>query len=170
MPRRAGSIRSEAARRNTTTYRIRAERARGRGFRSYAYELEQRNLLRNLELRPNFIRPEDIPLAAQEGGIQGPSSIVSPDPDWDYYWPTRTINPPRPRTLQSRYSRQYECLEVVFRDGTQYHYSDVPEAIWMQFKRTESPGRYINRVLDEFPRDYGGWGSIVGEACAKPGV
>lgn len=174
MARRAGSIRSEAARRGVTTYRIRAERARGRGFRSYAQELEERNRLRGQLLHPNFLRPEDIPIAAQEGGIQGPSAIASPDPDWDYYWPTRSINPPRPRTLQARYSRQYQCLEVVFRDqksnSGRWHYSQVPEAIWMQFKRTESPGRYINRVLNEFPYGEGGWGSIVGEACNQPGV
>lgn len=92
-------------------------------------------------------------------GTQGPFG-PSPAPAWDYYWPTRTICPPRPRTLQARYSADQRRLEVIFRDGTPWHYDEVPPGIWTRFKRVESPGRYINAVLNGYPYGHGGWGSI----------
>jgi hypothetical protein len=52
---------------------------------------------------------------------------------------------------------------VIFRDGTPWHYEEVPEQIWVGFKRNWSPGRFINDVLNNFPYGQGGWGSIVGE-------
>lgn len=159
-------------------YRARQERSRGRGFRSYTLERRERQRLQSVEahptlqLRPGFIRPGEW---VEAHGLQGPSS-PSPDtdpttniPDWDYYWPTRTINPPRPRTLQARYSARYERIEVVFRDGSPaspnatWHYDNVPPEIWTAFKRNESPGRFINSTLNYFPYGAGGWGSIVGE-------
>lgn len=158
-------------------YRSRQERARQRGFRSYAQERRERFRLQGLQLHPNFLRPGDFPLTSEEAytGIQGPFS-PSPDfdpstqtPDWDYYWPTRTsfphdsTNKQGPRTLQARYSRRFQWLEVVFRDGTPWHYEEVPPNLWQSFKRTASPGKFINAVLNDFPYGYGGWGNIVGE-------
>jgi hypothetical protein len=164
-------------------YRTRQERSRLRGFRSYTQERTERQRLQQIEahpslqLREGFVRPGQW-TERPEGphGLQGPNS-PSPDldpttgiPDWDYYWPTRTINPPRPRTLQARYSARYETLEVVFRDGSPaspnatWHYSRVPPEVWVGFKRAESPGRFINSTLNFFPYGAGGWGSIVGES------
>jgi hypothetical protein len=163
--------------------RARNELARGRGFRTYAHERRERQRLTQIErhptlqLRSGFRRPGEWQ-EREDGphGMQGPFS-PSPDtdpttsiPDWDYYWPTRTINPPRPRTLQARYSARYETIEVIFREGSPaspnatWHYSRVPPEVWTAFKRTESPGRFINSTLNFFPYGAGGWGSIVGEA------
>jgi hypothetical protein len=105
-----------------------------------------------------------FPLVSTEEphGFQGPWQ-PSPDPDWDYYSPTRTAFPDRPRTVQSRYSRKYQTLEVEFRDGTYWHYDEVPPGIWNRFKRIDSPGRYINAVLNGYPYGQGGFGSILGE-------
>lgn len=147
-------------------YRARMERSRQRGFGGYTHERRERQRLQaieshpTLQLRENFLRPGEW--TDQPHGLQGPFG-PSPEPDWDYYWPTRTINPPRPRTLQARYSRQLGRLEVIFRDGTPWHYDDIPDNIWTAFKRNESPGRFINATLNYFPYGHGGWGSIVGE-------
>ena len=66
--------------------------------------------------------------------------------------PTRTSNPGRPRTLAAGYDGQTDTLTVVFREGAQYEYYDVSSAEWQQFKRSASPGRFINR---RFPgKDY----------------
>jgi hypothetical protein len=74
-----------------------------------------------------------------------------------------STNPNRPRIVQARYSARLSTLEVVFRDGTAWHFDCVPPEVWRNFKRVVSPGRYLDRVLKGFPNGQGGWGSIVGQ-------
>lgn len=66
------------------------------------------------------------------------------------YQPTPSINPPRPRTLAAGYDKSTETLRVRFRDGAIYEYYDVPERVWRNFKRVKSPGRAINRTLNQY--------------------
>lgn len=66
------------------------------------------------------------------------------------YTPTPSINPPRPRTVGAGYSKDTQTLRVKFRDGAIYEYYDVPPNVWRNFKRVKSPGRHINRVLDNY--------------------
>jgi hypothetical protein len=159
-------------------YLARQQRSRLRGFRGYALERRERQRLQAVEehpsreLREGFRRPGEW---QEPSGLQGPYS-PSPDtdpttniPDWDYYWPTRTINPPRPRTLQARYSSRAQRIEVIFREGSPaspdatWHYERVPPEVWTAFKRAESPGRFINSTLNYFPYGSGGWGTLVGQ-------
>lgn len=67
------------------------------------------------------------------------------------YQPTPSINPPRPRTLAAGYDRNTQTLRVRFRDGTPWEYYDVPPRVWQNFKRVKSPGRFINRTLNNYP-------------------
>lgn len=75
--------------------------------------------------------------------------------------PTKTINPPRPRTLEAGWQRITDenhpaypgILRVRFRDGTPWEYYGVPASVWQRFKRVQSPGRFINRVLNDY--EYG---------------
>lgn len=71
--------------------------------------------------------------------------------------PTNTSNPLRPRTLRAGYIKDRGAAEgtlwVVFRDGTPWEYYDVPQNVWRNFRRVKSPGRFINRVLNNY--DYG---------------
>lgn len=71
--------------------------------------------------------------------------------------PTNTSNPAHPRTLRAGYLKERGAatgtLWVVFRDGTPWEYYDVPQQVWRNFRRVKSPGRFINRVLNNF--DYG---------------
>ena len=168
MPEPAESLRAEAARRGISLYRVRAERARADTGATYRQDREERFRRQHIEGQraqgKPLPAPGDFPTTSEEEphGVQGPFG-PTPDPAWDYYWPTRTINPPRPRTLQARYSRNLNRIEVIFRDGTAWHYDEVGPGIWTRFKRTDSPGRYINAVLNGYPYGRGGWGSIVGE-------
>ena len=66
------------------------------------------------------------------------------------YTPTPSINPPRPRTQAAGYSKDTQTLRVKFRDGPVYEYYDVPETVWNNFKRVKSPGRAINRTLNNY--------------------
>lgn len=82
----------------------------------------------------------DALMQAQEGD----DSLLLP------YQPTPSINPPRPRTLAAGYDSKGRVLRVRFRDGTPWAYYDVPPNIWQNFKRSKSPGRFINRVLNNY--------------------
>ncbi len=67
------------------------------------------------------------------------------------YQPTPSINPPRPRTLAAGYDRDTETLRIRFRDGTPWEYYNVPPRVWRNFKRVKSPGRFVNRTLNQYP-------------------
>lgn len=82
-------------------------------------------------------------LAIQEAKL-GDDTILLP------YQPTPSINPPRPRTMAAGYDRQTKTLRIRFREGAVYAYNDVPPRVWNNFKRVKSPGRFINRVLNNY--------------------
>jgi hypothetical protein len=106
---------------------------------------------------------------ADRRGMQGPFG-PSPDPDWDYYWPTKTKTPPGRKYSQfARYSRALGRMEVVFRDGTPWSWEDVPVQMWGAFKFSygssydflRAPTSPTQMILGR--GSHGGWGSIVGE-------
>lgn len=72
------------------------------------------------------------------------------DTDLFPYSPTPSINPPRPRTLGMGYSRETQTFRVKFRDGAVYEYYDVPPNVARNMQRVKSPGRAINRTLNNF--------------------
>lgn len=51
------------------------------------------------------------------------------------------------------YNSNTQTLYVKFRDGTPWEYRGVPANVWRNFRRSSSPGRFINRVLNSY--DYG---------------
>lgn len=73
------------------------------------------------------------------------------------YQPTPSINPPRPRTLAAGYDPETETLRVRFRDGVGYEYYQVPRRVWNNFKRVKSPGRAINRTLNNYSYSRADW-------------
>jgi hypothetical protein len=68
------------------------------------------------------------------------------------YFPTKTINPPDPRTNAAGYDSVAQVLYVEWGDGgPAYNYYNVTPQEWRAFRRAPSPGRYINRVLNYHP-------------------
>lgn len=66
------------------------------------------------------------------------------------YFPTPTINPQDPRTAAAGYDKATRTLRVEWGDGgVAYNYYDVDPAEWRGFRRAKSPGRYINRRLND---------------------
>lgn len=61
------------------------------------------------------------------------------------------------RVTEARYDSGLQQVQVIFRDGTPWVYDGVPENIWRNFRRSSSPGRYINRVLNGFSHYHGGF-------------
>ena len=73
------------------------------------------------------------------------------------YQPTPSINPPRPRTLAAGYDAKTQTLRIRFRDGVGYEYYNVPPRVWRNFKRVKSPGRAVNRVLNNYEYSRADW-------------
>lgn len=86
-------------------------------------------------------------LAAEEDWESfGTPDVEAPSAS-EYYSPTRSINPPRPRTREMSYNRQTRTLRVVYRDGGTYEYFNVPGPIWYRIRQVRSPGRFIDRNI-----------------------
>jgi hypothetical protein len=162
-----------AARDYKAEYAREKQLAQQRGFSSTRQQDQMRAAARRAGHDPtsrsmyNFQRPDQE--APREAGLQGPYG-PTPSPDWDYYWPTQTRRPERKYTQMARYSRQLQCLEVVFRDGTPWHWAPVEEDWWVAFKRFPSTYDFLRGPMAPLPAIKGigapgGWGSIVGEAC-----
>jgi hypothetical protein len=140
-------------------YRARVARARGRGFTSYRSERlsnqgkpEAANALTTRTTPGQVTRRAVVQrgtyLGREEGTEFDPSFGFVPDID-----PTRTINPGRPRTKQAGYDPATKTLRIRFREGVVYGYYDVPPSVWRDFRRTPSPGKFINSTLNSF--EYG---------------
>lgn len=67
------------------------------------------------------------------------------------YFPTRTSNPEDPRTAAAGYDRSTRTLRVEWGDGgPAYNYYNVEPAVWQRMRKSASPGRFINRVLNNY--------------------
>lgn len=71
------------------------------------------------------------------------------------YRPTKTTWPgngwKHRRTTAAGYDRLTETLRVqFFTNGAVYDYYNVPPAVARQFRRAESPGKFINSVLNGY--------------------
>lgn len=76
----------------------------------------------------------------EELGVNAPTAT-------EFYAPTRSSYPPRPRTRTMRYDRQRRILTIQFRDGGTYDYFDVPSSIWYRIRQVRSPGRFIDNNI-----------------------
>lgn len=47
------------------------------------------------------------------------------------------------------YDIDSRVLEIAFRNGTVYHYQNVPQQTWAQLMRAASKGRYFDRAIRE---------------------
>lgn len=104
---------------------------------------EQRRLRERLE---DYERDEALRFGRQEGvGEVIPFT----------YRPTKTTWPgngwKHRRTTAAGYDRLTQTLRVqFFTNGAVYDYYDVPPAVARQFRRAESPGKFINSVLNGY--------------------
>jgi hypothetical protein len=58
------------------------------------------------------------------------------------------------RVARARYDYGKREIHVIFKDGTPWVYGtdgSVPTAVWHRMRRTASPGKFINRVLNDYP-------------------
>lgn len=95
--------------------------------------------------RAKMLREIDYDTAMQlQAAKEGDDESLLP------YQPTPSINPPRPRTLAAGYDPKTQTLRVRFRDGTPWAYFDVPPRVWRNFQKVQSPGRFINRTLNQY--------------------
>lgn len=65
--------------------------------------------------------------------------------------PGKWVSMSSSRVNAARYDSGLEQVQVVFKDGTPWVYDGVPQNVWRGFRRSASPGKYINRVLNGYP-------------------
>jgi len=62
------------------------------------------------------------------------------------------------RINEAGYDRDSQRLYVRFQKGqTPWTYEGVPENVWRNFRRSASPGAYVNRVLNSYDYHRGEW-------------
>jgi hypothetical protein len=165
--RSRASAKREANRRRTTANNVRGYVTPGPTVRTPLPSAEQ---LLAMDGGPSSVVDAEGKLLTAEALLrltseqQGASTAIE---EGTYHFPqvspTKTINPPRPRTLESGWERIRSAdhpsypgiLRVRFRDGTPWEYHNVPADVWQRFKRVQSPGRFINRVLNQYPYNRG---------------
>lgn len=54
----------------------------------------------------------------------------------------------------SEIGHEDETLSVRFKNGTEYHYSNVPKGIFAQLVEAASVGRTFNELIKRKPSDY----------------
>ena len=47
------------------------------------------------------------------------------------------------------YDKESETLEITFKNGAKYRYSDVPEAIYKRIFSSDSPGKFFRDVISK---------------------
>jgi hypothetical protein len=115
--------------------------------------------LRNSEWATQSGQPAQWPTADvldQEEEAQYASGVSNIELDFQ----TRTINPPRPRTVAAGYDPASQTLRIKFRPGAStkspggavYDYFDVTEKEYWAVQHAISTGRFINNQLDA--KDY----------------
>lgn len=67
------------------------------------------------------------------------------------------------RIARARYDKGLQQIQVEFIDGTPWVYDSVPQNVWRNFRRTTSPGRYVNRVLNNYPYWHGAFDTTSGD-------
>ena len=70
----------------------------------------------------------------------------------------------------ARYSSIYKRMEVIFRDGTPWHWDNVDPFAWRVFRSPNTPSTYdfLRGPQAPLPEEYGkgahgGWGHVIDE-------
>lgn len=61
------------------------------------------------------------------------------------------------RVSEMRYDPGLRAIDVIFVDSTPWTYQNVDEDVFNRFLTSESPGRFINNVLNSYPHHRGGF-------------
>jgi len=137
----------------------------GRQIRSYPVEIQQeivgreqeraeyRQRKRTRNALADAIGGDDTALFTQDLRAQSSWTLKHPDR------PESPSNPRRPRAEAAGYDSRSQTVRIRFRvgadkmfpNGAVYEYYNVPRSVWRNLQRSNSPGRYIDRVLDTYP-------------------
>lgn len=75
--------------------------------------------------------------------------VETPSPDDDDFWVFDSS-----RVAEAAYDRAAGNLYVRFQRPTpgqvEYIYRGIPASVWRNFKRSQSPGRFVNRILNQY--------------------
>lgn len=92
-----------------------------------------------------------------------PAAISTADPDEAENVPGNWYTFDSSRIQEAAYDNGAQRLYVRFvkpvhSGGTPWTYEGVPQNVWNNLKRSQSPGKFVNRVLNDFDYHPGRWG------------
>lgn len=94
---------------------------------------------------PNAGRHQPTKKTNAHVGTSGSRTADYVPGDW-YYFPNSS------RVSAARYDPDNLILEVSWVDGgLNYLYQDVPSTVWRNMRRVSSVGKFVNRVLNDYP-------------------
>lgn len=119
-----------------------------------AAEVYERTFGRPAVTRPPSLPESEFDESVEISRLENPAALTTElpgelkrEPD---YWYSFISS----RVLEAGYDSESARLFVRFVKprpmGTPWIYENVPPNVWRNFRRSESPGRYINRVLNNF--------------------
>jgi hypothetical protein len=88
-----------------------------------------------------------------ESNTGAPDEIETLPHDWWTFDSTR-INE---ATYDSASERLYVRFVKPHGEGTPWTYENVPANVWRNLRRSQSPGRFVNRVLNNYSNHRGEW-------------
>lgn len=96
-------------------------------------------------VQPGFVETPEAEVLRELGNQQRGGQVQIT------YFPTPTINPADPRTAAAGYDRATQTLRVEWGDGgAAYNYYNVEPSVWNNLRKVKSPGKFINRVLNNY--------------------
>jgi hypothetical protein len=93
---------------------------------------------------------------------QNPAVTSTASPDEDESVPSNWYTFDSSRVQEAAYDSQAQRLYVRFvkpvaSGGTPWTYEGVPSNVWNNFRRSQSPGKFVNRVLNGYDYHPGRW-------------
>jgi hypothetical protein len=106
-------------------------------------------------------RPPSINQIPETQIASNPASLTSASPIEDDEVPSNWYVFDSSRIEEAAYDPDSSRLYVRFvkphGTGTPWTYEGVPPNIWANLKRSQSPGKFVNRVLNQFDYHRGRW-------------
>jgi len=101
------------------------------------------------------------PTFSQPRYSRNPAALSAPQPgeaveqpsDWYLFDSSRVVEAAYDPSSSRLYVRFVKPAPI----GTPWTYEGVPPNVWRNFKRSQSPGKFVNRVLNDYNYHRGRW-------------
>lgn len=108
------------------------------------------------------VEESQAPVSFQEpGGSPAATDVTLPDDRDTVPDNSSWLSFDSSRVVEGAYDpgskRIYVRFQKPYGEGTPWVYEGVPQNVWNNFKRSASPGKFVNRTLNNFNNHRGRW-------------